>query len=244
MKGKTGRPRGKGNLFTPERREHFLEELGICQNVAKAARAVGISSACAYRWRNKDKAFRAGWAEVLGQEIVLEPRRINPGGRGVRVAMVARRHDAPSEEIRAEFLAHLAMTSNVASAARHAGMCKQTAYRLFDRDAAFARQWCEALTSGYAHLEMEMLARARFGTETPKFHAGNKIAEITTYSDATALKLLLAHKDAVVRQRAMQQDVDEDDILERLDAKLAEMKVRLESADTETARPGSASDGP
>ena len=230
MVSKSPKPRGKGNAFTPERRALFLEKLADSDTVVGAARATGISSHCAYDWRNKDEDFRAGWIAATGKEIVLEPRRINPGGHGSRLAMVARRHDAPSEMQLAEFIAHLAMTSNVSESAREAGLHKKTVYRLYGRDRAFARRWSEALAQGYEHLEMEMLARARFGTDSPVFHAGEKIGQVTHYTDATALKLMITHKDAVARQRAYELGIDEDDVLRRLDAKLAEMTERRGAA--------------
>ena len=227
---KTSSP--KRRFFTPERRLRFLEELKERRCVTHAARAVGFSTHCAYEWRNKDDEFRTGWESATKCKIVHEPREINPGGYGPRTAMVARRHDSPTDAQLAEFLIHLAMTSNVSESAREAGIVKQTAYRRYNRDKGFARRWAEALSEGYEHLEMEMLARARFGTQMPKFHGKDTIGSITRYTDATALKLLTVHKEAVAHQRAFEQGIDEDEVLNRIDAKLAQMKDRAETGDT------------
>lgn len=75
------------------------------------------------------------------------------------------RHDSWTEERQDRFFAHLEMTSNVQESAKLAGMGRSSAYRMRDRNAAFRMRWEKALAEGYAHLEMETLHRARFGSE-------------------------------------------------------------------------------
>jgi len=118
------------------------------------------------------------------------------------------------------FLDKLAETSNVAAAAREAGINPSRAYKVRRCEPDFARQWYEALLEGYEHLELETLHRLRMGTgkDDPKFDIGN------------ALRLLALHKETVARERALRDDEDEDAILASLDAKIEAMRAREEEA--------------
>lgn len=93
------------------------------------------------------------------------------------------RHDSWTEDRQDRFFAHLEMTSNVQESARLAGMGRSSAYRMRDRDAAFRMRWEKALAEGYAHLEMETLHRARFGSER---------VTIETDAEGTVLKRIVA----------------------------------------------------
>lgn len=112
-----------------------------------------------------------------------------------------------TEERRAAFLAHLAVSSNVRASVRKAGMTKSSLYRLRDRDIDFRKQWEDALAEGYALLEMEMLHRARFGTSRETIERdGEDVVQrrVVTreYGDGCALRLLAQHRMAVNFQRA------------------------------------------
>jgi hypothetical protein len=61
---------------------------------------------------------------------------------------------------RERFLDALAATANVRMAADAAGMQLRSAYRLRQRDAAFAELWEAALEQGYGRLESELLSSA------------------------------------------------------------------------------------
>jgi len=97
-----------------------------------------------------------------------------------------RRFGAP-KNWRETFLACLAETSNVTAAAQCADISLTWVYKTKREDRGFADAWLAALCEGYDHLEMELLFRLRTGEsrEVP----ANK------YDNATALRLLLAHKD-------------------------------------------------
>ncbi|HTN14217.1 MAG TPA: hypothetical protein VL094_05370 [Sphingomonadaceae bacterium] len=121
---------------------------------------------------------------------------------------------------RSLFLESLAETSNVSAAARVAGIDPSRAYKVRRAEPDFRAQWSAALLEGYEHLEMETLHRLRMGTgkDDPKFDTAN------------ALRLLALHHEAVVRQRSLREEEDEDAILASLDAKIAAMAAREEEA--------------
>ncbi len=117
---------------------------------------------------------------------------------------------------RSLFLDTLAETSNVSAAARAAGASTSRAYKTKKMDAEFRRQWNEALLEGYEHLEMETLERLRFGVGT-----GERKFDI-----ANALRLLAMHRETVAHERAKQAHVDEESVLESLNAKIDAMRKR------------------
>ncbi|HEY6817206.1 MAG TPA: hypothetical protein VI168_16835 [Croceibacterium sp.] len=88
----------------------------------------------------------------------------------------------PRPEWTRAFLAALAETSNVARAAKAAGVCTSTVYEARRDDRAFARAWGAALCEGYDNLEMELLGRLREGEI--KRAAGAKVG-VRTFDNAT-----------------------------------------------------------
>ncbi len=82
------------------------------------------------------------------------------GSNGRRVQRRAVRRDGWTEAKRATFLDMLSATCNIRRAAEAAGMTDGTARALKRRDAGFAQQWEEALTTGYERLEYALLAKA------------------------------------------------------------------------------------
>ena len=121
------------------------------------------------------------------------------------------------------FLGELAATSNVSAAARKAGVSTFVVYETRRTNPEFNRKWQEALCEGYDHLEMALLCRLRVGEIKPP--AGTKRA-VRQFDNATALRLLTAHQEAVARQRAMRDNEDADTILASLNAKLERMRER------------------
>ncbi|GGD62810.1 hypothetical protein GRI62_13035 [Erythrobacter arachoides] len=117
----------------------------------------------------------------------------------------------------APFLEKLAESSNVAASARAAGVSSGTAYAARRKDREFARDWRRALCEGYDNLEIELLSRLR---------RGQRPTETTKYDNAAAIRLLLAHRDEVSQQRALDEDEDEDAILASLTGKLEAMRQR------------------
>ena len=226
-KGRSHRP----GTFMPARREEFLDRLRKAGALAPACRAMGINLSTPAYWRGRDPSFAADMLKALGRDDRGRVLARVACAEGVRPALVARRHDATPDEKFDIFFAELAMTSCVVEAARKAGISRTVAYHRKRTDPVFARRWIEALDEGYAELEMEMLARARFGVERPIIHNGKEVGRLRTFNDAIALRLLSAHKEAVMRYRAEESGVDEDALLDEIDAKLAAMKRRLEAGE-------------
>ncbi|HZU62737.1 MAG TPA: hypothetical protein VFF98_03555 [Novosphingobium sp.] len=137
--------------------------------------------------------------------------RAVPAGKGVR------------SQWRRVFLAELAATSNVSAAARKARVSTTKAYELRRADPAFARAWRAALCEGYDHLEMELLRRLRCGEIKP---AAGARRSARAFDNATALRLLTAHRETVARERAVQGEEDADAILASINAKLDRMRER------------------
>ncbi|WP_305097380.1 hypothetical protein [Croceibacterium aestuarii] len=117
------------------------------------------------------------------------------------------------------FLDTLADTSNVTAAARMAGINPARAYKVRRSEAEFARQWTAALIEGYENLELETLNRLRHGTDSagPRFDVG------------AALRLLTLHRASIVRERARDDDADEEAVLADLNARLEAMRIADEA---------------
>jgi hypothetical protein len=130
------------------------------------------------------------------------------------------------EAKQAAFLEHLALTANVSASARAVGQCERGVYKLRQRSSGFRAAWAAALREGYAKLELMLLDRAMNGTEKPVFHSGVKIDVMREYPDATALRLLAAHRDAVAEERTTPQS-DPAEVCRMIEAKLAEIAARL-----------------
>jgi hypothetical protein len=136
----------------------------------------------------------------------------------------ARKSRRTNPQWRTIFLGELARTSNVAASARRARVDVSTAYKTRRSETRFAREWFEALCEGYDNLEMDLLHRLREGElegSTAKPRARRK------YDNATAFRLLAAHRAAVVRQRARREDQDEEAVYASITAKLETMRQRL-----------------
>lgn len=128
------------------------------------------------------------------------------------------------------FLERLAMTSNVTSAVRHAKWSKTGVYQLKRTNPVFRAAWLEALAIGYEELEMEMLQRARFGTKKTILPKGEKPERVTEYSDAQALRLLLAHKQEVEETKSAKRVDQNSTAKERLAERLMALRERTDSA--------------
>jgi hypothetical protein len=128
---------------------------------------------------------------------------------------------ADEKRWRAAFLGHLAETSNVAASARKAAVVPARAYEARRKDPRFYREWKEALCEGYEHLEMALLQRLREGEI--KSAAGAKRGT-RVFDNATALRLLVVHRDAVSRQQALRQHRDSAAILERINQRIDRMR--------------------
>ena len=129
------------------------------------------------------------------------------------------------------FLDALAASSNVAGSARKAHVGTAQAYALRRKDAVFARRWQEALSEGYELLELELLSRLRKGElKAPLAKGEDKPRVVRVFDNGMALRLLLAHKDAVARQRAVREHIDADSARARIDARLDAMRAQIDAA--------------
>lgn len=98
------------------------------------------------------------------------------------------------------FLRRLAETSNIKAACAAAGICRSTAYRRRDSDAAFAQAMAEALDDSVDDLELEARRRAYEGCERPVFHQGSQCGTVREYSDTLMIFLLKAHRPEKYRE--------------------------------------------
>jgi hypothetical protein len=121
------------------------------------------------------------------------------------------------------FLSELAATSNVSAAAREADIHTSVAYDARRTDAEFYRKWREALCEGYDHLEMTLLYRLRTGELKGSASSGKRTR---TFDNATAFRLLQAHREAAAQERAVRDNEDADAVLASINAKLDLMRER------------------
>lgn len=132
-----------------------------------------------------------------------------------------RRFGAP-KNWRVQFLAKLAETSNVTEAATAAQISVSWVYQTRREDRQFARAWQAALCEGYDNLEMALLHRLLAGE--------SKDGDGRKYDNATAFRLLMAHKESAARERAQRENESEEEILGQIKAKLAAMRARERDA--------------
>lgn len=137
------------------------------------------------------------------------------------------------------FLAALADTSNVAAAARKAGIDPSTAYHRRRVDAEFNREWQVALCEGYDNLEMELLHRLRTGEVKP---AGAAKRASRSFDNATAFRLLVVHRESAARERALRDHVSAAEIRATIDRKIDDLRQRVQAA--KAARDGNAAPVP
>ena len=137
------------------------------------------------------------------------------------------------------FLSELAATSNVSAAARKAGVLPSRAYDERRSNAEFNRKWQVALCEGYEHLEMELLRRLREGEVKPATGAKRGVR---AYDNATALRLLNAHRESAAKERAIRDNDDAEAILDSINAKLDRMRERMQSAAARDAEGHDATD--
>lgn len=124
------------------------------------------------------------------------------GGCGrARMRRTPQRKDATLRQ-RQVFLDALADSCNVRRAAAEAGFAPSTAYKLRQRDAAFAEAWQAALESGYARLEMALVERAILTIETSSDDAAAAPAPVGAMTVAQAIDLMNKHRASVDGGRA------------------------------------------
>lgn len=123
------------------------------------------------------------------------------------------------------FLAALAESSNVSAAAKKARIDVSTVYKTRRAEPDFAHAWFEALCEGYDNLELDLLHRLREG----ELDGGVKTKARRKFDNATAFRLLAAHRASVQRQRGRNDYAYEDSLLASINAKLEKMRQRTEA---------------
>ena len=151
----------------------------------------------------------------------------SPVARKPRAAKKPTRRVTATARWTKAFLAALADSSNVAAAARKAGIDASTAYLRRRNDNDFNRQWQVALCEGYDNLEMELLHRLRTGEVKPA--TGAKRAS-RSFDNATAFRLLAVHRESAVRERTVRELVTAEDIRASIDRKVEELRQRVMAA--------------
>lgn len=177
----------------------FFAALGEGAPVKRAAAAAGVSPGTIYYYRRRDRDFAAQWAAArTGDGTASEglPRALLHPGW------------------RVGFFEALVETSNVSLSAARAGVPLSTVYNLRRRDAGFAARWREALHEGYDNLEMELLGHLRAAKPARAMDV------------AAAMRLLVAHRETVARERALREDDDELAVLESIDRFIDDMRQR------------------
>ena len=128
------------------------------------------------------------------------------------------------------FLEELAASCNVTGAAAAAGVSPSSAYRRRAADASFRADWGQALSAGYAQLEMMMLERALHGVEKTVVLKNGESQVMREYCDRTALTLLKMHRDSVTAVEERVDDTEYQEACERILARLKRLRERDEAA--------------
>lgn len=147
-------------------------------------------------------------------------------------------------ERRTDFLEKLALTCNVRKALEDSGMSESGLYQLRKRDAAFAREFDEALDHGYALLEAAMLDRAVNGQTREVMNPKGEVVTLQVVCNKLGMNLLHLHARRVAAIRAAREAMPEIADEETLRRKVAETFDRLAEHREWMARNGEAPDAP
>lgn len=88
------------------------------------------------------------------------------------------------------FLAAIAETGNITSAAKITGIARKTHYNWMQEDSAYAAAYKEAMEQAAENLEAEARRRAVEGTLKPVFYKGKQCGTVREYSDTLLIFLL------------------------------------------------------
>ena len=106
---------------------------------------------------------------------------------------------------RAVFLAEMAASGAVSSAATRAGVGRTFVYAQRAADPAFAAAWDDALETATDAMEREAWRRGAKGVLKPVYQGGKKVGTIREYSDTLLIFMLKARRPARFRERVEQQ---------------------------------------
>ena len=149
-------------------------------------------------------------------KLVLE------GGKRVRKLRPSHRSWTKAKE--KAFVEGLAASCNVKLAAKQAGVSTSQAYVRRNKDASFRAGWDQALSTGYAQLEMMLLERALHGVEKTIIARDGTKTVMREYSDRVALALLRMHRDNAAYADETGQDVEYEEARERIVERLQRLR--------------------
>lgn len=178
----------------------FIDALRAGHTVRAAAKEAGISASTAHWRRSRHSKFAERWRDALGDANPNADCAVDHPRRG---------------NWRTTFIEALAETSNVTASAARACVPIRTVYKLRREDPVFRALWRAALHEGYDNLEMELLG-----------HLRDPAAAARKIDVTAALRLLVAHRETVARERALREDDDEQEVLESIDRFIDDMRQR------------------
>ena len=152
-----------------------------------------------------------------------------------RAPQASAKHRGPPRHWRRRFFATLAESSDLAEALTVARVDIRHIIRLRRKDPGFARQFLVAMNTGFELLELNLLHRLRTGEARDPNNQ--------KFDNATALRLLVAHRQHQSRQAELATEDGEDEILDAITAKLDAMRSNEDQAarliaDDETGEAG------
>jgi hypothetical protein len=106
-----------------------------------------------------------------------------------------------TDRMRETFLAALEAGESVSAACLTAGIPRRSAYKLRQRDEAFALAWHDALEAGTDLYEDEARRRAIEGVEKPIMYQGKQVGSVREYSDRMLELILKARRPEKYRER-------------------------------------------
>ena len=179
----------------------------------------------------KIRRFSGKASDAPDRVLTLQHGQRGAAGSGAQLRAV--RKDGWTAERRRTFMETLAATCNVSEAARVAGMNLSSAYYHKRRDPAFAREWAQALSVGYAELEALLLRQALFGTEEEEVLLDGegqvKSGKVKRgHPNAVGVRLLVQHRREAGERRAADEVERPDgaDAVERLRVALEVVRQR------------------
>lgn len=137
------------------------------------------------------------------------------------------------------FLRELAKSCNVLQSAELIGVSVDTVYRHRRLDPSFAAEWAKSIEIAYDELMLEMLRRARFGTEKPIIYGGKQVGVFNDLNDTMAMRLLSMHLANVANYKANAAEHKRDNIMDMTNSdethrllmqRLTDIKKRLNAA--------------
>jgi hypothetical protein len=178
--------------------------------------------------KRKSEALPKGWEAGPEQESSAGRELVLGGYRGNTQKRIGRQSDFTQAKAD-KFIQVLADSCNVSLAARAIKRSIGNIYHHRQKDAEFRAAWDQALSIGYARLEMMMLERALHGVEKLVVLKSGETKVMREYSDRVALSLLRLHRENVAE---IDSGVDEQEYREACE-RIIERLSRLRERDQE-----------